>query len=118
MPINAEIIATLLGMRGVTVEIAENGKIAVNMFSSHPAGYYAAILMDMRMPVLDGLGATRQIRALARPDAASVPIIALSANAFEEDVKQCLDAGMNAHLSKPVDIGLLKKCLRDLVHSS
>ena len=116
--LNAEILTDLIELEGMTSEWARNGQQALEMFGNSEPCHFDAILMDMRMPVLDGLGATRQIRALARPDAASVPIIALSANAFEEDVKQCLDAGMNAHLSKPVDIGLLKKCLRDLVHSS
>ena len=73
------------------------------MFSEHPAGYYDAILMDIRMPVMDGLAAARAIRALDRPDAKSIPIIAMTANAFDEDVQQSLQAGMNAHLSKPVE---------------
>ena len=89
----------------------ENGRIAVEKFEEHEEGYYDAILMDMRMPVMDGLTATQEIRKLNRPDAANIPIIALTANAFEEDVKQCLKAGMNAHLSKPVDIDLLKETL-------
>ncbi len=71
--------------------------------------------MDMRMPVMDGLSATQTIRKLSRPDAAAIPIIALTANAFEEDVKQCLQAGMNAHLSKPVDMELLKATLIKLL---
>jgi CheY-like chemotaxis protein len=71
--------------------------------------------MDMRMPVMDGLAATRAIRALNRSDASTIPIIALTANAFEEDVKQCISAGMNAHLSKPVDIDILKKTLSELL---
>ena len=79
------------------------------------AGHFDAILMDMRMPVMDGLTAAQEIRKLERPDAQTIPIIALTANAFEEDVKQCLQAGMNAHLSKPVDIDLLKAKLMELL---
>ena len=103
MELNAEIMMDLLEMEEIRSERAENGQIAVNMFLEHPAGYYDAILMDVRMPVMDGMTATRTIRALDRPDAKSIPIIAMTANAFDEDVKQCLQAGMNAHLSKPVE---------------
>ena len=103
MELNAEILMDLLEMEDIRSEHAENGQIAVDMFSEHPAGYYDAILMDVRMPVMDGLSATRTIRALDRPDAKSIPIIAMTANAFDEDVKQSLQAGMNAHLSKPVE---------------
>ena len=73
------------------------------MFGKHPAGYYDAILMDMRMPVMDGITATRAIRALERPDAATIPIIAMTANVFDEDVESTRKAGMNAHLGKPVE---------------
>ena len=79
------------------------GKVALDMFSGHDPGYYDAILMDMRMPVMDGLEATRTIRAMEREDAKTIPIIALTANAFDEDVQKSLQAGLNAHLSKPVD---------------
>ncbi len=111
--LNAEILTDLIELEGMTSEWARNGQEAVEMFGQSEPGHFDMILMDMRMPVMDGVSATRLIRALSRPDALSVPIIALSANAFEEDVKQCLSAGMNAHLSKPVDIDLLKKCLRN-----
>ena len=101
--INAEILADLLEMRGISSERAENGEIAVEMFSKAEPGYYDAVLMDVRMPVKDGLEATRCIRALDKEDAKTVPIIAMTADAFDEDVQRSLQAGMNAHLSKPVD---------------
>ena len=105
----------LLDMEDIRSEHAANGQIAVDMFSEHPAGTYDAILMDVRMPVMDGLEATRAIRALDRPDAKSIPIIAMTANAFDEDVQQSLQAGMNAHLSKPVDPELLFQTLEEII---
>ena len=102
LDINAEIIIMILEEQEMTAERAENGKEAVEMFSSHPEGYYDCILMDIRMPVMDGLEAAAAIRALDRPDAATIPILALTANAFDEDVERSLQAGMNAHLTKPV----------------
>ena len=106
--LNAEVLADLLEMEDITSEWAENGRRAVEMFQENAPGHFDAILMDMRMPVMDGLTATREIRKLNRPDATRIPIIALTANAFEEDVQTCLQAGMDAHLSKPVDIEQLK----------
>ena len=103
MPINAEIMTELLGMRDMLVDHAENGQIVVDMFSRSAENYYDAILMDVRMPVMTGLEATVAIRALDRPDARTIPIIAMTANAFDEDVQRSLQAGMNAHLSKPVE---------------
>ncbi len=103
MIVNAEIMMMVLGMREMIVDHAENGRIAVEMFASHPEGYYDAILMDIRMPEMDGLEATAAIRAMERADSKTVPIIALTANAFDEDVKRSLQVSMNAHLSKPVD---------------
>ena len=100
---NAEILEDLLSLEDIETEHAENGQIAVQMFSKKPAGYYNVILMDVRMPVMDGLSATRAIRALERPDAKTIPIIAMTANVFDEDVERSLEAGMNAHLSKPVE---------------
>ena len=85
------------------VDIAENGKAGVEQFLKHEPGYYDVILMDIRMPVMSGLEAARQIRAMSRTDAQTVPIIAMTANAFEEDVSQSLAAGMNAHLAKPIE---------------
>ena len=113
--LNAEILTDLLDMEGVSAEHAENGQIAVDMFSQHEAGYYDAILMDVRMPVMDGLQATAAIRALERPDAKEIPIIAMTANAFDEDVQSSLHAGMDAHLSKPVEPERLYETLRALV---
>ena len=112
---NAEVLADLLDLEEITSEWAQNGQIAVEMFKESEAGHFGAVLMDMRMPVMDGLDATREIRALDRPDARAVPIIALTANAFEEDVRECLSAGMDAHLSKPVDIDLLVEKLGELL---
>ncbi len=103
MELNAEIITELLSMRDVEADVAENGQIAVDRFAASAPGTYDAVLMDIRMPVMDGHDATRAIRALDRPDAKQIPIIALSANALDEDVQRSLQAGMNAHLSKPVD---------------
>ena len=115
MMVNANILIMLLEMEQVTSEWAENGKLAVEQFAGSEIGHFDAILMDMRMPQMDGLAATREIRKLDRPDAKSIPIIALTANAFEEDVENCLQAGMNEHLSKPVDIDRLKESLGRLL---
>ena len=115
---NAEILSELLEMEDVTSQWAENGERAVELFAASEAGHFDAILMDMRMPVMDGLTATREIRKLPRPDAQRIPILALTANAFEEDVQQCLAAGMDAHLSKPVDIDLLKAALAERIGSA
>ena len=113
--LNAEIAAELLNLEGVVSDRAENGRIAVEMFSNSPPNTYDAILMDLRMPVMDGLDASRAIRALDRPDAKTVPILALTANAFEEDVRNSLQAGMNAHIPKPVDADSLFENLRRLI---
>ena len=115
MVVNAEIMILLLSMREITVDHAENGKLAVQLFAEHPAGYYDAILMDMRMPEMNGLEATRAIREMDRPDAASIPIIALTANAFDEDVQRSMQAGLNAHLSKPVEPENLFATLESLI---
>ena len=112
---NAEVLSDLLEMEEMSSEWAENGQIAVEMFARSEEKHFDAILMDMRMPVMDGLAAAREIRKLDRPDAKTVPIIALTANAFEEDVQQCLSAGMNEHLSKPGDIDVLKRTLGRLI---
>ncbi len=110
-PLNAEIATRLLEAKGVLVEHAINGQQGVEMFSDSAMGHYDAILMDIRMPVLDGIGATKSIRALSRSDAASVPIIAMTANAFYDDVQETQNAGMTAHLSKPIQPDLLFETL-------
>jgi len=115
MDINAQIMIKLLSMREIEADHAANGKEAVEMYESKPEGYYDAILMDMRMPEMDGLTATKTIRASARPDAATIPVIALTANAFDEDVQQSLQAGLNAHLSKPVEPDILFETLEKLI---
>ncbi|MBQ9539793.1 MAG: response regulator, partial [Treponema sp.] len=101
--VNAEIIKELLDIRKVSVDYAENGKQALEMFQKSEPGHYDAILMDVRMPQMDGLEATKLLRAMDRQDAKTVPIIALTANAFDEDVQLSLQVGMDAHLSKPVE---------------
>ena len=115
MEVNAQIMIEILKMRQVTTEHAENGRIAVEMFQKSPIGYYDAILMDMRMPEMDGLEATAAIRKLDRPDAKKIPIIALTANAFDEDVQRSLQAGLNAHLSKPVKPEILFETLEGML---
>ena len=115
MDINAEILGAVLEMRGISHERALNGRQAVDLFSESAEGHFDAVLMDVRMPVMDGLSATRAIRALERRDASRVPIVALTANAFDDDVRQSLDAGMDAHLSKPIDPDLLYDTLCGLI---
>ena len=115
MKINSDIMTMVLKMRGIEADLAENGAIAVKKFSEHEPGYYDAILMDMLMPEMNGLEATRAIRAMQREDAATVPIIALTANAFDEDVQRSLQAGLNAHLSKPVQPDTLYEALETLI---
>ena len=105
--LNAEIATVLLEDQGATVTLAKDGQQAIDLFEKSAPGWYDAILMDVMMPNVDGLTATRIIRALDRPDAESVPILALTANAFSEDARKCLDAGMNAHLAKPLNMPLV-----------
>ena len=109
--LNAEIAQTLLESEGVIVTRASDGSEAVNLYVGRPAGSFDAILMDIMMPGMDGYEATRTIRLSEKADAATIPIIALTANAFAEDAKTAHDAGMNAHLSKPLDFEKLKNML-------
>ncbi len=109
--INAEILKEVLAIEGATCEVAENGQQAAECFANAPAGKFHAILMDVQMPVMNGYDATRAIRAMDREDAKEIPIIAMTANAFAEDEKEALDAGMDVHLAKPIDVDLLRKVI-------
>ena len=113
--INAEIMKELLKIKGANIDHAENGRLALEMFKASGMDHYDAILMDVRMPEMDGLETTERIRALDRPDAGTVPIIAMTANAFDEDVQRSLQVGMNAHLSKPVEPERLYQTLEELI---
>ncbi len=113
--LNWEIAAELLSQYGLDLERAENGQICVEMFSKSPVGYYAAVLMDIRMPIMTGYEATVEIRKLERPDA-SLPIIAMTADAFSEDIQKSLASGMNAHVSKPIDTREVMRLLEKFLH--
>jgi len=109
--LNREIACALLKAKGMTVDNAENGQVGVDLFTSSQPGTYDAVLMDLRMPVMDGYQATRTIRESAHPDGAAIPIIAMSADTFDDDIRKCLDAGMNDHVPKPVDPARLYSAL-------
>ena len=113
--INAEILQEVLRMEGASCVVVENGLLAVERFQASERGGFDAILMDVQMPVMNGHDATRAIRALKREDAKTIPIIAMTANAFAEDERAARDAGMNAHVAKPLDIKLLKRVIAQLV---
>ena len=113
--LNMEIARELLLEAGFQVETAENGQIAVDMVQKAGAGYYDAVLMDIQMPVMDGYQAARAIRALEDKALAEIPILALTANAFEEDKKEALANGMNAHIAKPLDVGVLYETLEEVL---
>lgn len=112
--INAEILHEILLIQGADCEIVENGKLAVERFAAAKEGEFDAILMDVQMPVMNGYEATKKIRALERSDARTIPVIAMTANAFAEDEKEALSAEMDIHLAKPVDIELLKKVIKQV----
>ena len=113
--LNAEIAKTLLEDKGATITVVSDGQQAVNRFKENPVGTYNAILMDVMMPVMDGLTAAKTIRAWDRPDAKTIPIVAMTANAFAEDAQKCMEAGMNAHLAKPLDIQKVVATLAGLI---
>ena len=110
--VNWEIISAMLAMFGISSERAENGRICVDMIQAADEGSYELIFMDVQMPEMNGLEATRTIRKLENSWASSIPIVAMTADAFSENVTECLDAGMNGHIAKPVDIKLVIKEIR------
>jgi CheY-like chemotaxis protein len=110
--VNWEIISAILTMFGIASDRAENGRICVDMMRSAEKGSYELIFMDIQMPEMNGLDATRTIRGLEDPWASSIPIIAMTADAFSENVTECLNAGMNGHIAKPIDIKLVIKEIR------
>lgn len=113
--LNREIAVDLLQLYGLIVEEAENGQVAVDSFSRSEPGYYDFILMDIQMPVMDGYEATLAIRSMERADAVKIPILALTANAFVTDVGKARNAGMNDHISKPINLEVLFAALRKWV---
>ncbi|MBQ4346972.1 MAG: response regulator, partial [Firmicutes bacterium] len=115
--LNAEILQALMELEEASCELAENGEIAVKMLCDAAPGYYDMVLMDIQMPVMDGYTAARTIRGCDHPDAESIPIVAMTANAFDEDVRRAMEAGMDAHVSKPVDMELLKKTVTEIIKS-
>lgn len=112
--LNWEIASALLEARGFLLDWAENGQVCVEKFSASEPGYYDLVLMDVRMPVMDGYEAARTLRAMNRPDA-GIPIIAMTADAFSEDIQNCMASGMNAHVAKPLDIKLLMRVIKKYV---
>ncbi len=109
--LNWEVASAVLEEFGFVLDWAENGLVCVDKFRNSAPGYYDLILMDVRMPVMNGYEATRAVRAMDRPDA-SIPIIAMTADAFSEDIHNCMKCGMNAHVAKPLDIKVLMRLIR------
>ena len=113
--LNQEIAQAILEEAGFTLDVAENGEIAVQMMRHSEPGYYRLVLMDIQMPVMDGYAAAKAIRALPDQELASVPILAMTANAFEEDKQAALKCGMNGHIAKPIHIGKLMETLDEIL---
>ena len=105
----------ILQETGFVLDVAGDGVEAVELMKNAKAGQYDLILMDIQMPVMNGYEATRQIRALENPEIANIPIIAMTANAFDEDKKEALEAGMNGHIAKPIDISMMKEVLQEIL---
>ena len=105
----------ILGDAGFTTEIAENGKIAVEMLEQSEPGYYQLVLMDVQMPVMNGYEAAKTIRRLENAKLSSIPILAVTANAFEEEKQEALRCGMNGHIAKPIDVDVLLETLNELL---
>ena len=116
-PVNVEIAQMLLTQAGFNIETAENGERAVEKVSGSEPGYYDVVLMDIQMPVMDGYSAAKAIRALSDPARAGVPIIAMTANAFKEDVEKAQDAGMNSHIAKPLDVNMMMTTIASVLNS-
>ena len=112
---NQEIAQVILEEAGFSVEIAGNGEIATEMLRASQPGHYQLILMDIQMPVMNGYDATRAIRKLENPELAAIPILAMTANAFEEDKQEAIKSGMNGHIAKPIDIDELMKALDNVL---
>ena len=114
--LNAEILTEMLAMEGADCELAVNGKEAVDMFEDSEPGYYDIILMDVQMPVMNGYDATRKIRSSSHPEAETIPIAAMTANTFAQDVRNAFDSGMNGHLAKPIDMDTVRSLVAQLVN--
>lgn len=112
---NQEIAVAILSEAGYCTEVAENGQIAVDMIKNSDPGYYQLVLMDIQMPIMNGYEATRNIRKLENKELASIPILAMSANAFEEDKQEAINSGMNGHIAKPIDVKKLFETLSEIL---
>ncbi|MEG1049812.1 MAG: response regulator, partial [Oscillospiraceae bacterium] len=114
--LNIEVAKKMLNSKNLSIEVAENGLQAIETFAQKPDGYYDAILMDIRMPVMDGLTAAKSIRHMRKPDAKTIPIVAMTANAFDEDIEKTKAAGMDAHLAKPIEPQLLYQTMQNFLY--
>ena len=118
MELNREVAVRMLNRVGVEVSCAENGKIALERYEQAPDGFFDCILLDVNMPEMDGYETVAAIRRSTKPDAVTVPVFAMTANAFAEDVQTAIDAGMNGHIAKPVEADILYKILQEVFRKS